>query len=515
MLKNTSDSIPACYHCGEICEDEVIEFDAKPFCCNGCKMVYEILDENDLCNYYDLENSPGTNLKNRNYDEKFAYLENEEIKKQLLNFSSDNLNKIVFTVPSIHCSSCIWLLEHLDRLREGVLHSRVNFVRKEVALDYDPSQISLKTVVELLSTLGYEPEINLQNASKSKSKKENRKLYLQIGVAGFAFGNIMMLSFPEYFGFEGLDDSVRAFITYINILISLPVVFYSANSYFISAYKGLKQKYINIDVPIAIGVIALFLRSLYEILIQSGPGYLDSLAGLIFFLLIGKWFQSRTYESLSFERDYKSYFPIAVTRVSENGSEMVQITDLKQGDVIEVRNQEIIPGDAELISESASIDYSFVTGEAEAIRKSQGDYIYAGGRQVGSTVRLQIKKAVSQSYLTQLWNNEAFKEENTYDSLIDRISKYFTFAVLLIALVSAIYWYFNDPSHILNSFTAVLIVACPCALSLATPFTLGNAMTILGKHKLYLKHMKVLENLWSINSIVFDKTGTLTKNEEA
>ncbi|VAW25970.1 Type cbb3 cytochrome oxidase biogenesis protein CcoI; Copper-translocating P-type ATPase, partial [hydrothermal vent metagenome] len=142
-------------------------------------------------------------------------------------------------------------------------------------------------------------------------------------------------------------------------------------------------------------------------------------------------------------------------------------------------------------------------------------YIYAGGRQVGSTIQLQIKKAVSQSYLTQLWNNETFGEENAYDSLIDKISKYFTIVVLLIALVSAGYWYVADPSHILNAFTAVLIVACPCALSLATPFTLGSAMTILGKHKLYLKHMNVLEKLWTINSIVFDKTGTLTKNEEA
>ncbi len=515
MLKNTSNSTPTCYHCGELCEDELIEFNNKPFCCNGCKMVYEILNENDLCNYYDLQNSPGINLKNRNHEEKFAYLENTEIEKKILNFSSENLNKVVFTIPSIHCSSCIWLLEHLGRLREGVLNSRVNFVRKEVALDYDPTQISLKTIVELLATVGYEPEINLQNASKSKSKKENRKLYLQIGVAGFAFGNIMMLSFPEYFGFEGLDDSVRTFITYLNILLSLPVVFYSANSYFISAYKGLKQKYINIDVPITIGIIALFLRSLYEILSQSGPGYLDSLAGLLFFLLIGKWFQSRTYESLSFERDYKSYFPLAVARVSENRSDMVQITELKEGDLIEVRNQEIIPGDAELISESASIDYSFVTGEAETIQKNQGDYIYAGGRQVGSTIRLRIKKAVSQSYLTQLWNNEAFNEENAYDSLIDKISKYFTIAVLLIALVSATYWYIVNPSHILNAFTAVLIIACPCALSLATPFTLGNAMTILGGHKLYLKHTHVLEKLWNITSIVFDKTGTLTKNEEA
>ena len=165
---STASDIAKCYHCGELCEDELVEFDHKPFCCNGCKMVYEILDENDLCNYYDLQNSPGINLKNRNFNQKFAYLDTVEIQNQLLNFSSDRLNKIVFAVPSIHCSSCIWLLEHLDRLRDGIANSRVNFVRKEVSIDFNPEVISLKTIVELLATVGYEPEINLQNATKTK-----------------------------------------------------------------------------------------------------------------------------------------------------------------------------------------------------------------------------------------------------------------------------------------------------------------------------------------------------------
>lgn len=508
---NNQEEILTCYHCGEPCAEELIPFDDKPFCCNGCKMVYEILNENDLCNYYDLQSAPGISLKNRDYQEKFAFLDNREIQQKLLNFSSAKLSKIVFKVPAIHCSSCIWLLEHLDSLREGIITSRVNFVRKEVAIDFNPQVISLKTVVELLATVGYEPEINLQNASASKTKKENRRLYLQIGIAGFCFGNIMMLSFPEYLGFEGLDQNVQRFISLANIALALPVVFFSASTYFVSAYKGLAQRYVTIDVPIALGIIALFGRSLYDILTQSGPGYLDSLAGLVFFLLIGKWFQSKTYESLSFERDYKSYFPLAVHKITEGAKEVVQVNELVAGDVIEVRNREVIPADAILLSSGAAIDYSFVTGEAEAVQKKKGDRIYAGGRQVGQPIRLQIVKAVSQSYLTQLWNSDTFQQQSRYDTLIDTISKYFTVGVLLIAAATAAYWYWQGPAHILNAVTAVLIVACPCALSLATPFTLGNAMAILGRQKFYLKHMTVLEQLWQTTRVVFDKTGTLTK----
>ena len=500
-----------CYHCGELCVDELVVFDEKNFCCQGCKMVYEILDSNDLCNYYDLQNSPGITLKNRDFEQKFAYLENSEIQQKLLNFSSDNLCKVTLKIPAIHCSSCIWLLEHLDTLRPGIIMSRVNFVRKEVAIDFDPEIISLQTVVELLATLGYEPEINLGNATKSKKKKENRLLYLQIGVAGFCFGNVMLLSFPEYFGFEGVDGDVQRFISYVNIAFAIPVVFFSALGYFESAWKGLQQKYINIDVPIALGIITLFTRSLFEILTQSGPGYLDSLSGLVFFLLIGKWVQSKTYEGLSFERDYKSYFPLAITRIRDGESQIVEVGDLQEGDRIEVRNQEIIPADAVLLSNSASIDYSFVTGEAQPITKQQGDHIYAGGRQVGHSIQLDIIKPVSQSYLTQLWNKDTFNQESRYDSIIDRVSKYFTLAVLGIALLTGLFWWFVEPANILNSVTAVLIVACPCALALATPFTLGNAMAILGKNKLYLKHMNVLQNLWTISEIIFDKTGTLTR----
>ena len=500
-----------CYHCGERCAEEHIVFANKNFCCNGCKLVFEILDQNDLCNYYELQNAPGISLKNRDYAEKFNFLDNEEIQSQLTDYTSPQLTKITFKIPAIHCSSCIWLLEHLHTLRPGIVMSRVNFIKKEVSIDFQPQEISLKTVVELLATLGYEPEINLGNASEKKSKKINRSLYLQIGVAGFCFGNVMLLSFPEYFGFEGIDSNVQRFISWINIMLSLPVVFYSASGYFKSAYLGLKQKYVNIDVPIALGILTLFSRSLYEIITQSGPGYLDSLSGLVFFLLIGKWIQSRTYEGLSFERDYKSYFPLAVSRIIDGRKDMVQITELKEGDHIEVRNQEIIPSDALLLSDSAAIDYSFVTGEAETIEKQAGDRIFAGGRQVGPTVEFKIVKPVSQSYLTQLWNKDTFNLESPYDSIIDRISKYFTAVILLIAAATGLFWAFVEPSAMMNAVTAVLIVACPCALALATPFTLGNAMAILGKHKFYLKHMNVLQNLWNISEIIFDKTGTLTK----
>jgi len=502
----------ACYHCGDDCVREHIVFDDKDFCCNGCETVFEILNQNDLCTYYDLEKNPGISLKNKKFDDKYAYLDNEEISHLILDFKEKEKAKVTFYIPSIHCTSCIWLLENLYKLTDGVNHNRVNFVKKEFSVYFNPELISLRKLVELLVTLGYEPSISLEDSNKKSEKTINRSLYIKIGVAGFAFGNIMLLSIPEYFGFEGLEENIRRFLSYLNILLSLPVVFYCANDYFRSAYSGIKQKFINIDVPISLGIIVLFTRSLYEIISMSGPGYLDSLSGLLFFLLIGRWFQNYTYQGLSFERDYKSYFPLAVYKYVKGKLESIPVKQIEKGDIINVRNQEIIPADSILKSAYANIDYSFVTGEANPVSKKNGEYIYAGGRQMGESIDLEVVKPVSQSYLTQLWNNDAFTKEKdeSFEMLINRISKYFTVAVLVLALIGFVIWFSKDLRTALNAFTAVLIVACPCALTLSAPFTLGSTMRIFGKRNFYLKNVNVIDRLLKISHIIFDKTGTIT-----
>jgi Cu+-exporting ATPase len=391
----------------------------------------------------------------------------------------------------------------------------VNFTKKEVYIDFNPNDISLKELVVTLTTIGYEPYISLEQEERKSRKSINRSLIIKIGVAGFSFGNIMLLSFPEYFGFEGLDDIlIQRFIVWLNVLLSIPVVFYCSTDYFRSAYSGLRQKYINIDVPISLGIITLFVVSLLHVILRAGPGYFDSLSGLLFFLLIGRWIQNKTYEGLSFERDYKSYFPLAVTRLIDGKEDAVPIKNLQKSDIIRVRNGEIIPADSILINEKASIDYSFVTGESEAVQKKKNDLVYAGGRQIGASILLSVQKPVSQSYLTQLWNNEAFRKEKSseFESLVNRISKYFTISVLAIAVLGLLVWLTIDMNKAWFVFTAVLIIACPCALSLSTPFTLGNTMNVFGRNHFYIKNTLVIEKLTHISHIVFDKTGTLTDN---
>ncbi|MFY0604718.1 MAG: heavy metal translocating P-type ATPase metal-binding domain-containing protein [Flavobacteriaceae bacterium] len=504
-----------CFHCGDSCDKNPIQIDNKPFCCNGCKTVYQIFTENDLSCYYDFQESPGAIPDE--LQGKYDFLAHDNIVEKLVEFDDGETQVINLYIPHIHCSSCIWVLENLHKLKKEITSSQVNFPKKTLRVTYKSDKFSLKELAILLNSIGYEPYISLEDYDAGK-KAVNRSLYYKLGVAGFAFGNVMFLSFPEYFEVsEFWLEKYKFVFRWLMLLFSLPVVFYAANEYFISAYKGLKSKVLNIDVPIALGILVLFVRSSVEVVFDMGTGFFDSLTGLVFFLLLGKFFQQKTYTYLSFERDYKSYFPIAVTRILDGIEENTQIYDVKKGDRLLIRNQELIPVDGILINGKGQIDYSFVTGESKAVRKESGDKIFAGGKQLSSTIEMEVLTSVSQSYLTQLWSNDIFQKdkESSFKTLTDNISKNFTIFVLSIAIIATTFWLFKDANLALNVFTSVLIIACPCAIALAAPFTLGNMIRIFGRHKFYLKNTNVIERLAATNWAIFDKTGTITTNSES
>lgn len=506
-----------CFHCGlEVVKRNEIFFDDKSFCCSGCRTVYEIFTSNGLADYYTFAQAPGATPQDNNG--KYDFLDNEAIAEKLLEFKEEATQIISLYIPHIHCSSCIWILENLHRLNPAISSSQVNFPEKKVRIIYNSAEVSLKQVVLLLSRIGYEPYITLENYD-NKKKRVDRSLVYKLGVAFFCFGNIMLLSFPEYFEDEEFWlNNYRGFLRWLVFALALPSFLYSASGYYVSAWNSLRRGMLNIDIPIALGIIVMFVRSTVDIVMGYGQGFFDSLAGLVFFMLLGRVFQQKTYNFLSFERDYKSYFPVAVTKILPDRTEVsVPVYEVSAGDRIMVRNQELIPVDGILVSGTTSIDYSFVTGEAEPVAKKPGDKLFAGGRQLGPVVEMEILNSVSQSYLTQLWGNAAFAKnpEKDYKTLTDTISRYFTPLLLLVAFAGFFYWVPRDTTTAFNVFTAVLIVACPCALALSAPFTLGNVLRIVGRKKLYLKNATVIEQMAKVDTVVFDKTGTITTNEKS
>lgn len=508
-----------CYHCGEECDEGSMLYDQKFFCCTGCKTVYELLEVNNLNCYYDLNAKPGTSQRKLTNTAKYDWLDDKESITRLIQYTDEKVTVVTFFIPAIHCSSCIYLLENIYRIEPLINSAQVNFLRKEVRLAFKTGAITLRKVVELIASLGYAPELNLNDIEGTKVFSSTKQYYLKIGVAFFCFGNIMLLSFPEYLGFTALsDNSMYKFFGYANFLLSLPVLLYSAREFFVSAFMALSQRSLNMDIPIVLGMLAMFIRSSIDIFFEQRAGYMDTLASLTLLMLIGRLFQNKTYATLSFERDYKSYFPVSVSISKDSEEQSIPLSKLQVGNKIIVRNQELIPADAILLKGQAMIDYSFVTGESIPVPKIVGESVYAGGRQVGNAIEMEIVKDVSHSYLTQLWNHHAFSniENASTTQLANKVSTYFTPIVILIAITAAAFWIRTDIHRAMNAFTAVLIITCPCALALSTPFTLGNVIRILGRKGIYLKNTFIIEKMAKIKTVIFDKTGTITnKKSEA
>jgi len=501
-----------CAHCGDACQGNEILLFEKSFCCSGCSTVYSILHRHDLENYYCLDKTPGSKGKESD-PSKFLFLDDDTFASKLIHFKNDTQTHVTLYLPQIHCSSCLWLLEHLSRLHDGILSSRVNFTDKKVTISFLHHSLSLKELAGLLSSIGYEPFISLQDYEEEKQDPSNRSSMIKLGIAGFCFANIMLISLPEYFGLSikelpFLTNSLR----YIALLLALPVFFYAASEFFLNAWNSLKQRFITIDAPIALAILVTFSRSLAEILSGSGSGYLDSMSGIVFFMLIGRKLQARTAAGLKFNRDFRSYFPVSVTQVKNGQQQLVRIQDIAEGDLLFLHHQEIVPVDCFLSSRDVTIDYSFVTGESDPITMQTGELIYAGGKITSAGIEVLVVRPFSGNSFTTLWNNPIFrkKKEKKYD-YIEKISHYFSLVLLFIASLSFVYWQFTDPSNAWNAFTAVLIVACPCTLLLASTYTYGFLIELFSEQGLFVRNAETISSMGMVDHIVFDKTGTLTE----
>ncbi|HEY5909986.1 MAG TPA: heavy metal translocating P-type ATPase metal-binding domain-containing protein [Verrucomicrobiae bacterium] len=503
-----------CFHCGEPCRGHEFTRADKVFCCRGCQAVHDILSASGLDQFYRLASAPGVRVRNESGSNTWAYLDDPAVQKRLLDFTDGKLSLVTLKVPGIHCIACVWLLENLFRLHPGIGTSQVNFPRREVAVSFAPAKIAFSEVAALLTSIGYEPQFTLAELDKLRPGSTNRRLWLQVGVAGFAFGNIMLLSIPVYLGLDSFSAPLfKALFGYASLALAVPVLCYCASDYWHAARLAVRQRMLTLDVPIALGLAALYVQSAVEIVSGRGAGYLDSLAGLVFFLLCGRIFQQKTFARIAFDRDYRCFFPLSVLRKRADEERSVALSELRSGDRIVLRNGELIPADSELIHGSALIDYSFVTGESEPVARAKGDRLYAGGKQLGEMIEVEMVKDVSQGYLASLWDHAAFGKQSRRDleTVTNRYSRRFTGAVMAIALSAGVFWCLSgQAARGLKAFTSVLIVACPCALALAAPFALGTTQRWLARRGIFLKNTLVLERLANVDTIVFDKTGTLT-----
>lgn len=503
----------ACFHCGTACVPGRHAKGGREFCCAGCQTVFELLSEAGLDRYYELGDGVRARVEAGATTDAFRFLDTPEVRTRFVDFDDGKSTRVTFHLPNIHCLACVWLLENLFRLKPGIGKSIVHFPRKQAVITFDPATLRLSDVAALLDSLGYPPELRLADLEKPPVNPLTRRMWLQTGIAGFAFGNTMLFSLAVYLGLDSVSaPSFLRLFGVLSLLLSIPVVTVSARDYWLASWRALKHRQIPIEVPIAFGIVAIWGQSTWDVLSATGEGYFDSLAGLLFFLNIGRIFQQKTFDRLAFDRDYRSFFPLAVVRNRGGIEERISLAEVAVGDRLMVRHGELIPADALLKSGPGMIDYSFVTGEAEPVPRADGERLHAGGRQLGGAIEIETVKAVNHGYLTDLWNQEAFRKskDDTFGTLTNLYSRRFTWIILGVAVTAALAWMPFDAPRGLKAFISVLIVACPCALALAAPFTLGTAQRVLARRRIFLRNPEVIEALARIDAVVFDKTGTLT-----
>lgn len=501
-----------CTHCGEITNNQSFSIKAHIFCCNGCKVVYQFLSDNGLNNYYELQKTPGTVITNKQENKDFSYLDDLDLLESIHEFYSEKVAKITLLIPSIHCSSCVWLLEKLPSILNGVQSSRCNLFQSKLTINYCPKIVDLSQIISQIYQLGYETELNFDNkkTNSSQTTDENLETLIRLGVAAFCLINTMTLALPEYLSPGEVTPTIKKAFDYISFILTLPVVFFSAKPYFNSASKSLKFGIVNWDVPIVLGILSLFFTSIYALFTNSGQLYFDSLCGFLFFLLLGEWVKKRSFKKLNFDRNFNSFLPLGITIEENENFKTIPLDKLVKGQKVLIRSKEIIPCDGTLLSNEAQINYSFITGEFPSVNLKKGEDIKAGGLVENSSIFIQSENSAKESYLMKLWQElEDIKSSDKKEKF--PFAFIFSIIVILLAIITFFIWLPTSFDLAILHMTSILIVACPCALALSKPYTLSNAQRILSKHGLFLKKSETLEKFYDIEHIIFDKTGTLTQ----
>ncbi len=505
------DSAVACRHCGDTCGGDARVTGDGPFCCAGCESVFRLIAANGLTEFYVCDVAPGVSQrKSHGHSDRFASLDEPDAARRLLREMGAGRAAVTFHVPALHCASCLWLLEQLWRFDAGILRSEADLARRTVRVEFDRSKTTLRAVAEVLASIGYEPVVDSEREA-GEIPPSRRALYLRIGVAGFAFGNVMLFSIPRYANGAPLEPAFQRLFDVLNILFATPVLLYSASPYFHAALAAMRARTVTLEVPVALGLAVLYVRSVVDITARTGEGFLDSFSGLVFFLLIGRLFQQKAFDSIAFDRTARSFFPLSVRVERGHSLHMTALESIRVGDVMAVRPGEVVPADAVLLDAAGVIDYAFVTGEAVPANVERGAPVQAGGRVAGQALRLAVTREVSHSRLAELWNHPVFAKpkQDTLTKITAAFGFWFVVLALGLAAAGAIAWW-PDVRAAAQVATAVLIIACPCALTLAAPITLGTGMGLLGRVGCFVKNTAVALELSRVDTVVFDKTGTLT-----
>jgi Cu+-exporting ATPase len=488
------------------------------FCCNGCQGVYHLLKEDGLDAFYDkMRNETiAPPLQSANDAENFDL---ESFKERYIKIDEEGFSRVDLVIEGIHCAACVWLNEKVLHQTEGVLEASINFSNNKAKVLWDADTIKLSTIIEKIRSIGYNAYPYEFNEASQESIDAKRDYITRVGVAIFGVMNIMMIDVAKYAGyFSGMNREVLHMIHLVEFLFSSMVLFYSGWVFFKGAYYGLKNKIINMDLLVAGGASITYIYSLSVLFGAKGHTYFDSVAMIIMFVLVGKYLEVLGKKSAMDSMDkMKSKIPLEATIIENGTKKVVMLDQVKIGDIIEVKNGEKASVDGKSIVEFSTFDESSLSGESLPVEKQKGESIFSGTINMGMVMRYAATKNYANSTLSTMMNllEDALASKPKIEEMTNRLSMHFSLMIIVLAIFSYIGWYVysGDFEKSLIITISVIVIACPCALALATPIASLIGVSWASERGLLFKEAKFIETFAKATTVVVDKTGTITEGK--
>lgn len=491
----------------------------RQMCCAGCQSVAQAIVDNGLTSYYRhrdaMPESPREALPEALREA--GLFEHPDVQKDFVAVVGDHVNEAALILEGITCSACVWLNEKHVAAQAGVLAVDINYATRRARVRWDERATSLARILEAIAAIGYRAHPYDPRRSDELAAKERRAALWRVFVAGFGMMQVMMYAVPVYLADDGtMTPDIEQLMRWASLILTLPVILYSAAPFFRNAWRDLRHRRVGMDVPVALGVGSAFAASVWATLTAGGEVYFDSITMFVFFLLGGRYFEmmarqkaARGVETLA------RALPAFANRLTGEGLEVsrIPVAELRRGDRILVKPGETIPADAMVVDGRSAVDESLLTGENRPVEKTAGAEVIGGTANVASPLILQVLHVGSETRLAAIRRlmERAASERPRLVETADRIASRFVAVLLLLAAITALVWYFVDPDRSLWVFVAVLVVSCPCALSLATPAALTVATGAMAAQGVLVTRGHAIETLARADRFVFDKTGTLTE----
>ncbi len=516
--KSQATEAVACAHCQAIVPlGLVAEGDLPSFCCNGCQMAWQLIHSNGLDAYYNMSRTGSTPLGSQRDTGPYADFDLPEFQEKFAKPLPGGRWSISLALQGINCVACVWLIEKLPQLVPGVIAATVNWTTATVQVEWLPERVALSQIAKTLSQLGYAAHPLRQGEQTQRAIAENRRHLVRLGVAGAAAGNNMLIGLALYLGwFAGMDSAVETLMRYASCLVGMVSMLWPGAVFFRSAWSAIITRTPHMDLPIALGLGVGSLSGLWNTVVGAGEIYFDSLSVLVFLLLVGRYIQFRQQQRSADAVDMLYRLTPRHARKWINGQIVETHADLlQQGDTVEVLAGELIPVDGTILAGESLVDEALLTGESQPVSKQIGETVAAGTLNVHASLRIHataIGRETRIGQIVQLVERSAAEKPEIVE-WANRIGAWFVVIVMVLALGTVALWAHHGWTHAINQAVALLIVACPCALALATPLAISVALGRAADRKILIKGGDVLQRLQRPHLIWLDKTGTLTQGK--